>query len=222
MVAIIFQQEFRRSGQVLLGGAGVRRLQLFLRKRDAGDVGAGHFRKIQTKPAPARADVEHAVAAGDQQLRSKMPLLGQLGVVERRIRGLEIGAAVLLVGVEEQRIEPAIEIVMARDIGFRPRGRIELLGVPDEIAQPPLQPRPARQQVGLIEQDGQRVGNRGVLDHERAFHVDFAERKLGIEQNPPLGVGVRNRTATGLPVPSPQVNFAPLAVVKIIVPRRMN
>ena len=117
-----------------------------------------------------------------------MPLLGELGVVQRRIRRLEIGAAVLLVGIEEQRIEPAIEIVMARHIGFRPRGRIELLGVPDEVAQPPLQLGPARQHVGLVEQDGQRVGDRAVLDHESAFHVDFAERKLGIEQNPPLGV----------------------------------
>src|ERR1700730_17925196 len=33
---------------------------------------------------------------------------------------------------------------------------------------------------------------------------------------------VRNRTWTGSPVPSPQVNFAPLAVVNVIEPRRMN
>ena len=33
---------------------------------------------------------------------------------------------------------------------------------------------------------------------------------------------VRNRADTGWPVPSPQLNFAPLAVVKFIAPRRMN
>jgi hypothetical protein len=51
-----------------------------------------------------------------------------------------------------------------------------------------LQSGPARQQVGLIQQDGQRVGDRAVLDHERAFHVDFAEREFGVEQDPPLGI----------------------------------
>jgi hypothetical protein len=31
-----------------------------------------------------------------------------------------------------------------------------------------------------------------------------------------------NRADTGRPVPSPQVNLSPLAVVNVIVPRRMN
>jgi hypothetical protein len=72
------------------------------------------------------------MAALDQELRRDMTLLGELGVVQGCIRRLEIGAAVLPVGIEEQRIEPAIEIVMARDIVLRARRRIELLGVADE------------------------------------------------------------------------------------------
>jgi hypothetical protein len=34
--------------------------------------------------------------------------------------------------------------------------------------------------------------------------------------------GLRNRTDTGRPVPSPQVKLAPLAAVNVIVPRRTN
>ena len=33
---------------------------------------------------------------------------------------------------------------------------------------------------------------------------------------------VRNRAASGMPVPSPQVNLSPLAVVNLIEPRRIN
>ena len=107
-----------------------------------------------------------------------MALLGKLGVVERGVGRFEIRAAVLLVGVEEERIEPPIEIVVMRDIIFGAAARIELLGMPGEIAQPPLQPGPARQDFGLIQQDRQRVRDRAVLDHERAVHVDFAERQV--------------------------------------------
>ena len=48
-----------------------------------------------------------------------MALLGELRVVERLIAGLEIGAGVLLVGVEEQRVEPPVEIVVVRDVAPR-------------------------------------------------------------------------------------------------------
>jgi len=46
--------------------------------------------------------------------------LGQLSVVERGVRTFEIGAAILLVAVEEQRIEPAVEIIVVRDVPPRP------------------------------------------------------------------------------------------------------
>jgi hypothetical protein len=41
-----------------------------------------------------------------------VPLLGKLGVVERLLRALEIGAAVLPIGVEEQDVKSAVEIVV--------------------------------------------------------------------------------------------------------------
>ncbi len=188
-VAIILEQEFGRMGQVLFGGAGVRHLQLLGRKRDAGDVGAGHFSQIETKAAPAGADVEHAVAGVDQKLGGDMAFLGKLGFVKARIRRLEIGAAILLVGIEEERIEPAVEIVMARDIVPRATAWIELLGVPDQVSQPPLQLGPARQDIGLAEQDRQRIRDRTLFDDECPLHVDLAQREFWIEQDSPFGVG---------------------------------
>ena len=73
-----------------------------------------------------------------------MAFLGELGIVERRIRRFEIATTVLPVGVEEEGIEPPVEVVVVGDVVSRPAAPIELPGVPAEITQPPLQLGPAR------------------------------------------------------------------------------
>src|SRR5437667_3550313 len=123
-VAIILKEKLRRWRQVFLSRAVIRYLQLFGRKRNASDIGAGHFGQIQPKTSPTGADVKYAVAVPDQQLRSEMPLLGELGIVKRCIRRFKIGAAVLLVSIEEERVEAPVEVVMACDIVFRTSARI--------------------------------------------------------------------------------------------------
>ena len=115
-VAIVLQIEPGLVAQPLFRRALVGDVVLLLRQRDAGHVGAGHFGEIEPKPAPAAADIEHALSGLQQQLGGEVPLLGELGVVERLVGVFEIGAAVLPVGVEEQRIEPSVEIVVMRDI----------------------------------------------------------------------------------------------------------
>jgi len=45
-----------------------------------------------------------------------MPFLRKLGVVERLTGFFEIRAAILPVGVQKERVEPPIEIVVVRDI----------------------------------------------------------------------------------------------------------
>ena len=77
----------------------VEQLWIDLYNRDFDAVGAAFAGEIERQTAPARADVEQAVARTDQKLRSKMAFLGKLSVVKRRIRRLEIAAAVLLVGI---------------------------------------------------------------------------------------------------------------------------
>ena len=69
------------------------------------------------------------------QLCGEMALLGQLGVVERLIGRFEIGAAVLLIGIQKQRVEPPVQIVVVGDIALRAPARIELLQMPKQEAQ---------------------------------------------------------------------------------------
>ena len=75
--------------------------QLLGRERNAGHPRAACLREIQRQAAPAGTDVEHPLLRVDEQLRGEMALFCQLRVVERLIEALEIGAAVLPVGVED-------------------------------------------------------------------------------------------------------------------------
>ena len=136
-----------------------------------------------------------------------MALLGELGVVQRRVRRFEIGATVLLVGIEEEGIKAAIEIVMVRDVVQGLAARIELLGMPDEVTQTPLQLGPARQYFGLIHQDRQCIRNRAILDDEGSVHVDFAERKFRVEQNPAFGLGGQEPDPDRFPGPVAAAEF---------------
>ena len=148
---------------------------MFLRQRDAGDLRAGNLGEIERKAAPAAADVEHRGAGLEAQLGGEMPLLGELGVVERLVGRFEIGAAILLVAVEKERIEPAVEIVMMRDIVARAGPRIELLQAAEQIAHEPRRQRPVRRRDPLLpQQDRKHVGDRALLDDERAVHIGFA------------------------------------------------
>ncbi len=118
-----------------------------------------------------------------------MSLLGELGIVKGRLRRFEIGATILFVAIEKERVKPSVEIVMARDVIPCTAARIELLGVPDQVTQPPLQPGPARQYFGLVEQNGERVGDGTTFDHEGSVHIGFTQPQFGVEQDPALGVG---------------------------------
>ena len=145
-VAVILQLELRVAARPFSAARSLAMCVLLLRQRDAGHVGAGDFREVKPEAAPAAADVEDAqgALALRQQFGGEMPLLGELGVVERLLGTFEIAAAVLPVGVEEQRVKPSIEIVVMSDVLPRASTRIELLQAAVKIAQQPLRPRPMR------------------------------------------------------------------------------
>src|SRR5262245_66339274 len=106
-----------------------------------------------------------------------MTLLRKLGIVERLLAGLEIGAAVLPVGVEKQRVKLAVEIVVVRRVAPRSRARIELFDAAMEVADEPPQPRPRRQSAlaALTEHDAKDIGDRALFDDDAAVHISFAE-----------------------------------------------
>ena len=122
-----------------------------------------------------------------QQLGGEMALLGELRIVERGVRRLEVCATVLHVCIKEEAIKPSIQIVMRCNVPLGARGRIELLPVPDQVAEPPQRFRPAGQHVRLVQHDRKHVGDCALFDNEAAVHVDLAEREFRIKQQAPCG-----------------------------------
>jgi len=54
----------------------------------------------------------------DQKFGSDVALLGELGVIEQLVGRLEISAAVLPVGIEEQPVEAAVQVVMTCNVAL--------------------------------------------------------------------------------------------------------
>src|SRR5262249_9261611 len=129
-VAIVERLEGDGAFHLAFFGALARDCELLLRKRDAGGPGAADLRSIERKSAPAAADVKKPMSVFEEELCGEVPLLGELGVVKALLRRFEIGAAVLAVGIKEERIEAAVEIVVAGDVAPRPAAPIELLYSP--------------------------------------------------------------------------------------------
>src|ERR1700722_11792910 len=119
-----------------------------------------------------------------------MALLGELSIIERLVGRLEIGAAILLVGVKKEPVEPAVEIVVMRDIAPRTGPRVELLHTPEEVAaELQRQCPPRRGDVILPQQNGKQVRDRALVDDESAVHIGFAQSELRIEKDAALGFG---------------------------------
>ena len=185
-IAVVAEQEFRRSCQVLLRRTSVRDLQLFRRQRDARDIGAGHFGQIEAKATPARTDVEHT----GPRARSEVWPQGDASWRAVHRRATHPGSRNRRSCIACRRRGRGNRAARRDHNGGRRcwclSAPIELPDVPAEIAQPPFQPGPARHHFGLVEQDLERIRNRAVLDHERAVHIGFAERQFGIEEDAPL------------------------------------
>ena len=125
-----------------------------------------------------------------KQLGREVPLLGELGVVERLTGRFEIGAGVLPVGIEEQRVEPAVEIVVVGDVALARRAPVELLEPPPDIPHHRSGASPGRCAACSRATRSSRSAIEPCLHHEGAVHVGFAELELGIEQH---GILCRSR-----------------------------
>ncbi len=173
---------------------------LLLRERDAGDVRTGDLGEVEGESAPAASDIEDAGLRLNKELCRQVALFGELGVVERLSRSLEISAAILLVGVKEECVEPAVEVVMVRHIAPRAGAQVELLQPPEQIAYQPSGQRPGWcGDMVLPQQDREHVGDRALLDDERAIHIGFAQSKLWIEQDAALRFCVGEAHGNGRP-----------------------
>ena len=85
----------------------------------AEHVDARDLVQIKRHPAPAAADVEHALAGLEVELGGDMRLLVGLRLLEAVGRIGEVSAAVLQVVVEEERVEVVADVVMVGDVAAR-------------------------------------------------------------------------------------------------------
>ena len=158
--------------------------ELLLRQRDAGDLDVAVLGEIEAEPAPAGADVEHPLSRLERELGGDVALLGELRVLQRRDAVLEVGAGILQVVVEEERIEPPVEIVVVRGRCGAPalgglncrtrRVSRRSAGCQDH--------RPRRHDVPDVAEDHmQKVVDRATLDDQLAVDELLAELQVGID-----------------------------------------
>ena len=159
--------------------------QLLGRQRDAGHARAVVARQRQRQAAPAAADVQHReIRAGRAELGGDVPLLGRLRLFQRLVAAREVGARILPVAIQEQAVEPAVQVVVMGDVAPRAAGRVELVEAP-----PSPQPTAAEDRT-----DGVRPASRNwyrtsstswmlqSTGRQAAVHVGFAEGQLRIQR----------------------------------------
>jgi hypothetical protein len=108
---------------------------LLFAQRDADDADAVVAGERQAHAAPATADVEDAHSGLDQELTCDVVLLRFLRLVQSHVGPGEIGAGVLLVGVEEEIVERARQVVVMRHVAAGAAHGVERAQPPQVVAQ---------------------------------------------------------------------------------------
>ena len=118
-----------------------------------------------------------------------MALLGKLGILERAVVGLEIGAGILPVAVEEEIVELAREIVVMGDVVLGLADRIVLVDALQHLAKAIGRLRDFRQgmRLGILHQDRKQIVDGALRQLEAAVHVAFAKVEVGVRRD--LGRG---------------------------------
>ena len=191
-LAIIAQMETHAVRQAGVARPALGHLVLLGRQGHAGDVDSGEPGEVEGEPAPATADVEQSLSGLEQQLGGEMQLLVGLRSLEAVGRVDEISAGILPVAVEEQVVERGRKIVMVGDVPASPGDGI--VGM-DEAQQAPEMLLQGLQGMALERRhvapgEIEEIVERAILDRQRALHIGFAERKLGLEQQPPMQAGI--------------------------------
>ena len=118
--------------------------------------------------------------------------LASLSLLEAGIRMVEIGAGILPVAVEEEGVEPPVEVVMVRHVALG-AARIVLGPAHHPVADPAqaAQGKFVELPMGVLEEKLEQVEHRALLDDEAAIHEQFAELQFRMEAQRHLGRGIR-------------------------------
>ena len=189
-LAVVLEEEADAVVEAALLGAAVGDGVLLFRQRHTGHVDAAAVGEVEAEPAPARADVEHLHAGLEHELGGEVALLGKLRRFEIGLVVFEIGAGILLVAVEEERIEPAVEVVVMGDVPPCTPGGVELAEAAGEEAEIGADLHQEGRVASLLRIDEDRlheVIDRAGFEIETAVHELLAELQPGIEDDVPLG-----------------------------------
>ena len=201
--AVVHQLEPHLAGQASLGRPGAGSGKLLLGQGDARDLCAVVAGQGQRHAAPTAADVQHAHARPQQQLGCDQALLSRLRLLQCLRPSREIGAGILAVGVQQQRIQRAVQVVVVDHVALGAAGRVELRPAFQRHSGQAMQCHdglpPAAGDVGR--QQVQRVVDRAAHRGDGAVHVALAERQPGVQHHAPhrapIGHGERNGRARG-------------------------
>src|SRR6185437_5133157 len=116
LLTIIEELEPHTIGEAAFQRAAAGDGELLLRQRHTGNIDAELLAQEKRHAAPTRSDIKDILAGLQQQLGSDMALLVELGLLERLLAGLEIGAGILPVAIEEEVVELVLEVVVMGDI----------------------------------------------------------------------------------------------------------
>ncbi len=117
----------------------------------------------------------------------------------------EIGAGILPVGIEEQRVQLGRQVVVMGDVALRAGDRVEL----GHRAEPPrrghgrAQPPDRRHVFVVADDERDEPGDVVVLDRQVAVHVGLAHGELRMEREPALGLLAGQAHAERRRVPGP-------------------
>jgi hypothetical protein len=75
--------------------------------------------KVKAEPAPSAADVEHPMPRLQQQLVGDVLPLGLLGFFQAYAGAGEVGAGILLVAIEEEPVDPVVDVIVVGHIAPR-------------------------------------------------------------------------------------------------------
>ena len=126
--AIVEQLERNTVLQSFGGGARRRFLKLLGRQRDAGHARAVVPCQRQREPAPAASDIQHReIRTIETELGGDVPLLRDLRFFQRFVAAPEVGARVLPVAIQEQAVQPSVQVVVVRDVAPCAAGAVQLV-----------------------------------------------------------------------------------------------
>ena len=160
-----------------------RQRGLRLGERDPGHVHAVLARGVQRERAPAAADVEHALAGLQRELRADEVELGALGLLERRRAARPDRARVRHRLVEEEREELVGEVVVVRDRALVAQDRVAL-ALRAQLHRGHLRHVPQRPGLDRGQRD---LRLRAVLDRRRRPARDQRQRLVHVVDVDPAG-----------------------------------